>query len=102
MVNADEEDDFDQFLASVKAKQASLTHKGMLDHGTKLHSITSDSEEEVQEEEVDFGYWEQATPLPSSDSSHTEKSTDAKLPEKLPDARARTEGLIKDLDLNLL
>ena len=93
-VNVDEEDDFDQFLASVKAKQASITGKGGANHGSKLHSITSDDEEDVEEdEEVDFGYWEKATPLPSSDSLSTDK---------LPDARARTEGLIKDIDLNLL
>ena len=93
-MNVDEEDDFDQFLASVKAKQASITSKGGANHGSKLHSITSDDEEDVQEdEEVDFGYWEKAASLPSSDSLSTDK---------LPDARARTEGLIKDIDLNLL
>ena len=68
-VNVDEEDDFDHFLASVKAKQAWITGKGGANHGSKLHSITSDNEGDVQEdEEVDFGYWEKAALLPSSDS----------------------------------
>ena len=87
------EDDFDQFLAGVKAKQAPLTCKGGLDHSTRLHCITSDSEEVNIQEEVDFRYREKITPLPKSGSPFADKS---------PYGRAGKEKLTKDTDLNLL
>ena len=40
-----DEDDFDQLLASAKAKQASITGKGGANHRSKLHSFTSDDED---------------------------------------------------------
>ena len=75
-----------------RQSQASIA-KGGLDHSTKLHSVTSDSKEVNVQKEVDFAYCEKVTPLPKSASPFAEKS---------PEARARTEKLTKDIDLNLL
>ena len=78
----EDEEDFDKFLKSVKSKQ--LSHTNSADTGgtslpNPLHSITSD--DDLSEEEVDFGYWESAS---------------------LPSSSKRVETNLKDIDLNLL
>ncbi|XP_064407194.1 uncharacterized protein LOC135352017 isoform X6 [Halichondria panicea] len=50
-----DEEDFDKFLESVKAQQLSLSTKV-----PEPHLLLSDSEEEI-----DFGFWEKASTLPS-------------------------------------
>ena len=96
MVDKDE-DDFDQFLENVKAKQQSLSESRLKQSKdspvlsrVSLHSITSD--DDVSEEEVDFGYWESAS-MPSKE----QKQGDIETSEGI-----RAEGNLKDVDLNLL
>jgi len=60
-----DEEDFDQFLESVKARQLSLT--------TKVAPSVSDTEEEV-----DFGFWEKA-PLPTDQKEGRLREVDLNL-----------------------
>ena len=79
----EDEEDFDKFLKSVKSKHLSNTNSadtgGSSSLPNPLHSITSD--DDLSEEEVDFGYWESAS---------------------LPSSSKRVETNLKDIDLNLL
>ena len=97
MADKDEED-FDQFLESVKAKQQSLSESRLKQSKdspqmsrVSLHSITSD--DDASEEEIDFGYWESAS-MPPKGQQH---DGDTGASEGI-----RAEGNLKDVDLNLL
>ena len=79
----DDEEDFDIFLKNVKAKSVSLA-KNSPEMASKLHSITSD-DEQLSEEEIDFGYWESA-------STKVEEQSDG----------IRSQENMKEVDLNLL
>ncbi|CAI8040039.1 hypothetical protein GBAR_LOCUS22324 [Geodia barretti] len=95
-----EEDDFDQFLESVKARQLSITSSKAPE---PMSVGTGDSgegggggKEEEGEEEVDFGYWEKAevptAPETSGDPPHESNGKSTPLPK--PPSR--------DMDLSLL
>ena len=84
----EDEEDFDQFLENVKSISLSTTGNTSPRTTHKLHSITSDSS---SEEEIDFGYWESAS-LPTMGSDSYKGDTNG----------IRTEGNLKEVDLNLL
>ena len=90
MIDNDEED-FDIFLKNVKAKSTVLA-KQSPESVPKLHSITSD--DESSEEEIDFGYWESAVTSNKKNEENTNVEDDEK--------GLRSEGNLKEVDLNLL
>lgn len=85
----EDDEDFDIFLKNVKEKNESLSGNSP-DTAVKLHSVTSD-DEQVSEDEIDFGYWESAA---SSSSSNVSKNI-------ISDG-LRPQGNLKEIDLNLL
>ena len=72
-------------MKNVKAKTSSVSEHSP-DTAAKLHSVTSD-DEQVSEDEIDFGYWESAAT--SNDKSDINDGV-------------RSQGNLKEIDLNLL
>jgi hypothetical protein len=102
-----DEEDFDQFLESVKARQLSITSKETLG-GTTSSSVSGvTGGEGGEDDEVDFGYWEKAE-LPAREQSPavTDPHTPADPPLPLSEAgdkgTALPASLPRDMDLSLL
>ena len=88
-LESDDEEDFEIFLKNVKAKNASLTQQSPVT-AAKLHSVTSDDEGDVSENEIDFGYWETAaTTTPTGDAFNMGEGI-------------RSHENLQEVDLNLL